>query len=67
LQELTQASFKQLPEYEVVEATGPDHDRIFLVTVSLGHVVMAVGSGKSIKAAEAQAAHKAYEKLQKAD
>jgi ribonuclease-3 len=33
LQELTQAEFKQLPEYIVVEASGPDHDRMFVVSV----------------------------------
>jgi ribonuclease III len=63
LQELTQAEYKCLPEYEVVEATGPDHDKMFCVSVSIGDVILAVGSGKSKKIAESEAAHLAYGKL----
>jgi len=63
LQELTQAEFKTLPEYEIIESTGPDHDKIFCVSVSLGEVLLAVGSGKTKKAAESAAARAAYSKL----
>jgi ribonuclease-3 len=63
LQEFTQAEFKTLPEYEVIESSGPDHDRIFIVSVSLGEVVLAVGSGKTKKTAESEAARTAYLKL----
>jgi ribonuclease-3 len=63
LQELTQANFKALPEYEIVESTGPDHDRIFCVSVSLGEVILAIGSGKTRKSAESEAARAAYGKL----
>lgn len=63
LQELTQAEFKTLPEYEMIEATGPDHDKIFCVSVSLGDVLLAVGSGKTKKTAESEAARAAYIKL----
>jgi len=63
LQELTQADYRALPEYEVIESTGPDHDREFHVAVSLNEVVLAIGTGKSKKAAEAHAARLAYEKL----
>jgi ribonuclease III len=63
LQELTQAEFKRLPEYEVVEASGPDHDRVFVVSVSVGEVVLAIGSGKSKKSAESHAARLAFDKL----
>jgi len=63
LQELTQAKFKTLPGYEIVEATGPDHDRVFCVSVSLGEVVLAIGSGKTRKVAESEAARIALEKL----
>lgn len=63
LQELTQAEFKRLPEYEVVESSGPDHDRKFVVAVSLGDVVFGIGSGKSKKIAESEAARIAYSKL----
>ncbi len=63
LQELTQSKYRALPEYELIEATGPDHDRIFCVSVSLGDVLLAVGSGKTKKTAEAVAARVAYSKL----
>jgi ribonuclease-3 len=63
LQELTQAEFKTLPEYEIIESTGPDHDKIFCVSVSLGDVLLAIGSGKTRKAAESEAARAAYGKL----
>jgi len=63
LQELTQAEFKALPEYEIIESTGPDHDKIFCVSVSLGDVLLAVGSGKTRKTAESEAARAAYSKL----
>lgn len=63
LQELSQAEYKCLPDYEVVEATGPDHDKLFCVSVSIGDVLIAVGSGKSKKTAELEAARLAYGKL----
>ena len=63
LQEFTQAEFKTLPEYEIIESTGPDHDKVFVVSASLGDVVLAVGSGKTRKTAEAEAARSAYLKL----
>jgi ribonuclease III len=67
LQELTQSEYKCLPEYEVVEATGPDHDKMFCVSVSIGDVMLAVGSGKSKKIAESEAARLAYGKLSAKD
>jgi ribonuclease III len=63
LQELTQAEFKLLPEYDVIEVRGPDHDREFFVSVSVGDVVLAIGSGKSKKVAESEAARMALSKL----
>lgn len=63
LQERTQAKHKQLPAYQVVEASGPDHDKDFIVEVTLGDVVLGRGSGKSKRAAEMEAARSALEKL----
>lgn len=63
LQEFTQAEFKTLPEYEIIESTGPDHDKVFIVSVAVGDVVLAVGSGKTRKTAESEAARTAYLKL----
>jgi ribonuclease-3 len=63
LQELIQARHQQTPTYRVIEATGPDHDRTFIVEVRVGDSVLGRGSGKSKKMAEAEAAHSALEQL----
>jgi len=63
LQEFTQARFKQLPTYRVVEASGPDHDKGFTVEVVLEDGVLGTGSGKSKRAAEMEAARSAWEKI----
>jgi ribonuclease-3 len=63
LQEFTQAKFKQLPTYRVVEALGPDHDKGFNVEVMLGDRVLGAGSGNSKRAAEMEAARLAWENV----
>jgi ribonuclease-3 len=63
LQELLQAVSAEAPLYQVVSATGPDHDRVFECTVLHGGVELARGQGKSKKAAESAAALAALEKL----
>jgi ribonuclease-3 len=63
LQELTQAKHKLLPSYNVEETSGPDHDRRFVVRVTLGDKSLASGSGKTKKAAEMEAARLALEKV----
>jgi ribonuclease-3 len=62
LQELLQARSAESPEYHVVSATGPDHDRVFECTVQHEGVELARGSGKSKKAAESDAALAALKK-----
>jgi len=63
LQELLQARSPEAPEYRVLSATGPDHDRVFECTVHHGGAELARGSGKSKKAAESDAALAALKKL----
>jgi ribonuclease-3 len=63
LQEFTQAEYKQLPAYHLVESSGPDHDKNFVVKVVLGDKVLGTGSGKSKKTAEMEAARSACKKL----
>jgi ribonuclease-3 len=63
LQELLQARSPEAPEYHVLSATGPDHDRVFECTVQHEGVELARGSGKSKKAAESDAALAALKKL----
>ena len=64
LQELLQARSAESPQYHVVSATGPDHDRVFECIVQHDGVELARGSGKSKKAAETDAALAALKKLQ---
>lgn len=66
LQELLQATSSDPPEYHVVSATGPDHDRCFECTVHHRGVELARGSGKSKKEAESAAALAALQHLRAA-
>jgi ribonuclease-3 len=63
LQELLQVRSPESPQYHVVSATGPDHDRVFECIVEHGGVELARGRGKSKKAAESEAALAALKKL----
>lgn len=63
LQELLQAESSERPEYRVVSATGPDHDRMFECTVHHGGVELARGWGKSKKTAQSEAALAALKHL----
>lgn len=63
LQEVMQAQRQLKPKYKVTEAVGPAHERRFTVEVRVGDSVMGRGSGKSKKAAEAEAARIALDRL----
>lgn len=63
LQELLQSTSSQAPQYHVVAASGPDHDRVFECTVHHNGIELARGQGKSKKAAESEAALAALMKL----
>lgn len=59
LQELIQRLTGQIPRYRVIKSEGPDHDKWFVVEVSLRGRVLAVGDGSSKKSAEQSAARSA--------
>ncbi len=63
LQELIQDRHRMTPVYEVLGEEGPDHEKIYHVTVSFKDQSLAVGSGRTKKQAEQQAAQRALEKL----
>ena len=63
LQEGVQQSPDAALRYEVVDETGPDHDKKFTVSVWRNGTHLADGIGRSKKAAEQNAAKKALEKL----
>lgn len=63
LQERIQEAHRATPNYKVEREFGPDHDKRFEVSVSVGESVIANGIGKSKKAAEQDAAREALEKM----
>ncbi|WP_166998265.1 ribonuclease III [Microbacterium fandaimingii] len=62
LQEAANERGAPSPEY-AVESTGPDHDRRFSATVTVGDLVAATGTGTSKKQAEMAAALTAWTEL----
>lgn len=64
LQELTQASKKMTPSYRVISETGPEHNKVFKVSVYFENEFVAEGEGYSKQEAEVDAAKKALDKLQ---
>lgn len=61
LQERAQGVAKVIPRYEVVSLSGPPHQRVFRVAVSLTGDALAVGEGPSKRAAEQDAARRLLE------
>lgn len=59
LQEIAQGQGMPLPEYSVVDEIGPDHDKRFVVEVTLANSIVARGSGSSKKEAQQNAAREA--------
>ncbi len=57
--------FRDLPRYQILSETGPDHDKRFEAGLVLGDELLARGWGKNKKEAEQQAARAALEKLQR--
>jgi ribonuclease-3 len=64
LQELAQGSRLGLPDYVLIEASGPDHDKLFTVECRIGGELFGRGEGKSKKTAEQVAARAALSRLQ---
>jgi len=65
LQEITQQLFRETPNYALVQASGPDHDRAFVVEISIAGRLCGRGEGKSKKEAEQQAALEALTEIEK--
>jgi len=64
LQETSQARLKATPTYRVVQELGPDHDKRFVVAVTIGEDEWARAIGKSKKEAEQMAAAEAHFRLE---
>ena len=63
LQEFTQRQTGSRPEYRVVDATGPDHEKLFQVEVVVEGRALGMGQGPSRRVAETAAAQRAIEVL----
>jgi len=63
LQEHTQRASGLRPHYELLEVTGPDHERRFRIQVTVGDRVLGVGEGSSRRVAETEAAARALDAL----
>jgi len=63
LQELVQKRFKSYPRYRVAQRRGPDHNRTFMIDVTVEKRTYGPGAGKNKKEAEQAAAGIAYEAL----
>jgi ribonuclease-3 len=63
LQEYTQRRTGSRPEYRVLDATGPDHEKLFQVQVLVEGRPLGVGVGPSRRVAETAAAQHAIETL----
>ena len=63
LQEHTQRTSGERPQYRVLEATGPDHEKTFRIEVVVGGRVLGSGTGLSRRVAETAAAAEALEMI----
>jgi ribonuclease-3 len=61
LLELVQIDGRGVPRYEVIEEIGPDHEKTFVVSVSVESEVIGTGKGTTKKEAEQKAAKMALE------
>ncbi len=64
LQETSQGRFRLVPQYRIIGASGPDHDKTFDIEASIGDLISTTGTGKNKKEAEQDAARKALQKLE---
>jgi ribonuclease III len=63
LQEHTQRSTGGRPTYRVLDATGPDHEKLFQIEVEVDGTVLGRGEGPSRRVAETAAAAQALEAI----
>ena len=63
LQEWCQQQYSIMPEYRLVNETGPDHQKVFESEVSIQGMIQGRGIGYSKKAAEQEAARQAYQQV----
>jgi ribonuclease III len=65
LQEYVQGKYKERPQYEIVEETGPDHSKQFTVKLVIHGKEVSLGTGSSKRKAEMDAAKVILEEIWK--
>lgn len=66
LQEIIQnEDNKQKLRYKLISEEGPDHNKTFTIAVCVGNDEIGIGTGRTKKAAEQEAAYQAIQKLKK--
>jgi ribonuclease-3 len=66
LQEIIQNdNNKQKLRYKLISEEGPDHNKTFTIAVCIGNDEIGVGTGRTKKAAEQEAAYQAIQKIRK--
>lgn len=63
LQEIVQSDYKRHLNYELLEEMGPDHNKKFKVVAKMDDISLEMGSGRTKKAAEQEAAYRSILKL----
>jgi ribonuclease-3 len=63
LQELSQQLFRAYPNYQMIDRSGPEHERLFRMEVQVNGRVYGPGVGRNKKTAEQEAARLALEQL----
>jgi ribonuclease-3 len=63
-QDYSQKKYQRPPTYKVVEESGPDHNKVFIVVALIGDQEFGSGEGSSKKQAEQAAAENALGKIQ---
>lgn len=63
LQEVSQSRYKATPLYNLISESGPDHDKEFIMQVTLGDKIYAKGQGKSKQTAQEDAAKNTLEMI----
>jgi len=67
LQEKAQSKFRKAPLYKVINEEGPEHAKVFTVTVSINNDVLGTGVGRNKQQAEQNAAEEALAALAQSD
>ncbi len=65
VQEVLQSKYKVTPTYEIVKEEGPDHQKIFTVSLKMGNKKVTEGHGQSKQKAEEDAAKNALDIIDK--